>query len=187
MLERYHRSHPRFVLYVILDIVVSVLLSLVGYQFLSPAASAIDRDGNFGVVAMSDTQLVNRVRADSATTYWIGSMPQHVYTYSKVAQGVVIISYFNKSSDVTNGHFPRIAVETYRNYNDYSKRAHPLEDNNIATIATTGGMTIKFNEGSMNHEIVTFRGKSEIIEIYYADAQLATSMMKDANGLHVVK
>jgi len=64
---------------------------------------------------------------------------------------------------------------------------HPLIGANSVKIVTASGATVEFDNGSMYYENITFKDKSEIVIVSYPKSQLATTLIKNANNLKLVR
>jgi hypothetical protein len=60
---------------------------------------------------------------------------------------------------------------------------HPLGNPNSSIVDTQAGVTVRFNTAAMNYEIVTFKGKPEIVVVNYPTWQLVATLMKNAQAL----
>jgi hypothetical protein len=79
-----------------------------------------------------------------------------------------------------------LTIETYDNPSAYATNLHPFVDPNTLKLVLANGTTVEFNEAAMDFEVITLKGKQEIIVVNYPTSQLATTMTKIVNGLRLV-
>lgn len=96
------------------------------------------------------------------------------------------MTYWPQDSNIDIAKQSDLTVATYDNLEAYTTSIHPIENSNTAKLVASTGTTVKFNEASMNYEIVTFKGKPEIVVVHYPTWQLATTLMKNAEALKLV-
>jgi len=138
------------------------------------------------VVLISADQLVSHTKGDSGSVYWLGPVTGDVYSDNDNQAGVDLVSYWPKGSNPTTATLPTMTIATYDNSAVYATYVHPLSDAKTTKTVVVSGRTVRFSTDSMNHEIVTFSGKPEIVEINYPTWQTAQTLTKNAENLHLV-
>jgi hypothetical protein len=187
-LSRSKKSHSHFILYLSFDALLSATIILVGFQVVASHTSIGLRAimGHSGAVAMSSTEFIRHIKGNGDIAYWLGSISGHKYTHIDNSVSVITMTYWPQEANIDIAKQSDLTVATYNNLDAYTTSIHPIEDSNTAILVTSTGTTVKFNEGSMNYEIVTFKGKPEIVVVYYQTSQLATILMKNAANLKLV-
>lgn len=185
---RYNRAHRYFKWYLGLDMVLTSLLVFGGFAFASQPASSSQTTQlqHFGAVAMSSTELTNHIQAGNTMAYWLGPISGYKYTHIDNSLSVITVTYWAKDADINFATESKLTITTYDNIGAYTTSVHPLEDPNTAKIVSASGTTVRFDEAAMNYEIVTFKGKPEIIVVNYSTWQLAMTLMKNAEALRLV-
>jgi len=190
LVTRYRKSHPHFIFYLGLDAVLSGLLIVGGFHFLGPSTWVAHEKfvlAHPGVIPMPLDNFLDYVSREPESIYWLGSAPGDKYTVDRANGDGAMVTYFPSGSSSANANQPKETIETYKNLAAYATDVHPLMGTNSTKIVTASGTTVEFDEGSMNYENVTFKGKPEIVIISYPASQLAMTLMKSANNLKLVR
>jgi len=187
---RYNRAHPHFKWFLGLDALLATFLIFGGFAFASQPASSFQTTQlqHAGAVAMSSSEFTNHVHAYNIMAYWLGPISGYKYTHVDNSLSVITVTYWTKNADINFATESKLTVATYENIEAYTTTVHPLEDPNTVKIVSASGTTVRFSEAAiaMNYEIVTFKGKPEIIVVNYSTWQLATTLMKNAEALRLV-
>lgn len=188
---RYNRAYPHFKWFLALDAVLSIALVLGGVAFASQTSqtsqsSRVNQLTRVGTVAMSSIEFSNHIKVEGILAYWLGPISGYKHTYVHNSPFVISMTYWPQDSNINIMSQSKLSVATYDNLASYSNTMHPLEDPNTARLVTANGFTVRFNEGNTAQEIVTFKGRSEIVVVSYPTRQLVTILMKTAKALRPV-
>lgn len=187
----YHKSHPHFLLYIVLDALLSFGLVFGGFQIFRPHVSIAEELVEAGAVTISADGLIVHVKENNLDAYWLGPISGNEYAMNHEMQGVVDIFYLPETTAQSNwiAHLHaekkyRYEVKTYRNQGVWDAHTHPLlATSNTTTIKINKVLSIKINRSSMKGEIATLTGHSEIIAIAYPTAQSLDTMIQNAKNL----
>ncbi|HUX65700.1 MAG TPA: hypothetical protein VMV42_01000 [archaeon] len=186
----YHKSHPHFILYLGIDAVLSGILIAGGFHFLGPSSWVAHEKfmlAHPGVIPMPLDDLLDYVNREPESIYWLGPVAGDKYTLHRAKGDGAVITYFPDGPSPANVNHPKETIETYKNLAAYKTDVHPLMGANSLKFVTSSGATVEFNKGSTYYENVTFKDKPEIVIISYPSSQLATTLIKNANNLKLVR
>lgn len=182
---RYNRAHPHFKWYLGLDAVLTSLLVFGGVAFAYQPMSSfrMTQLEHSGAVAMSSTEFIRHINGKGDIAYWLGPISGHKYTHADNSLSVITMTYWPQGSNIDIAKQSDLTVATYDNLAAYTTSIHPIENPNTARLVASIGTTVKFNGATMDYEIVTFKGKPEIVVVYYPTWQLSATLMKNAEAL----
>lgn len=136
-----------------------------------------------GVQSMSAAELVQTIKAENRTVYWLNLKQGDSYTISSSANGIDQIFYRpvgTRASDLN--HFD-VNVGTYRDYSTYDAQPHPFLGANGRTITLPSGSTVTYNTASPNQAVVQFSNKPEVVVLNYPATQTVPTIINDAETL----
>jgi hypothetical protein len=186
--HKYSREHPRFKWLILLDAIITSLLIFGGVSYASQSSSLLRSMHlfNSGAKVISLADMTDHMKVAHTSAYWMGPISGVKYTYVDNSDSRITITYWplNSNTDVVTER--KFTVETFSDMAVYSRNLHPLEDPNSTKIVAPNGMTVQFNQASLDHEIVTFRDHPEVVVIDYPVWQLETVLMNNAEALKPV-
>lgn len=167
---------------------MSIAIVVFGFQFFISSPSASPSLAPSGGSFISAEALANQVKGESRPIYRLGPMEGYSYSLDSSHKGVDVISYLPLMGPRTLGEpQPKLVVETYQDAFTYrNSHLEPLNLNNVR-IETPTGITVQFNEVSLDFAIVTPQGKQAFAVIRYASWQFPTTLMNTANQLKLVE
>lgn len=136
-----------------------------------------------GVQTMSAAELIQSIKAENRTVYWLGSKQEDSYTNSSSANGLNQITYRPVGASVSNLNQFDVIVGTYRDYSTYDATPHPLLGANGRTTTLTSGATLTYNAASPIQAVVQFPNKAEVVVLNYPANQAVPTLINDAENL----
>jgi hypothetical protein len=136
-----------------------------------------------GIQSMSAAELVQTIKAENRTVYWLNSKQGDSYTNSSSANGIDQIFYRPVGSNASDLSQFDVSIGTYRDYSTYEAQPHPFLGANGRTITLPSGATVTYNTASPNQAVVQFSNKPEIVVINYPATQTVPTIMSDAENL----
>lgn len=187
-LSRFQRSHPHALLYLALDAVISVTVVVGGYQLLWSHPSPIETKEQIEVAVVSSHALIARATRENLDAYWLGPIAGYSYTLNDQQAGIVDIFYWPESVGASDPNRFLYEVKTYKDHKTWDAHTHTiLATANTSTITVKSGLSIKINRSSMKGVIATYADKKVILAIAYPKPQSLESMIKDVEGLRLVR
>lgn len=136
-----------------------------------------------GVQTMSAAELVQTIKAENRTVYWLNAKQGDSYTNTSSANGTDQIFYRPVGAQVSNLNQFDVNVSTYQDFATYDAQPHPLLGANGRAIALTNGATLTYNTASPNQAVVQFPNKPGVIVLNYPAFQAVPTMINDAENL----
>lgn len=136
-----------------------------------------------GVQTMSAAELIQSIKAENRTVYWLGSKQEDSYTNSSSVNGLDQVTYRAVGANVSNLNQFDVIVGTYRDYSTYDATPHPLLGANGRTTTLTSGATITYNAASPNRAVVQFPNKAEVVVLNYPANQAVPTIINNAETL----
>lgn len=136
-----------------------------------------------GVQSMSAAELVQTIKAENRTVYWLNAKQGDSYTNSSSANGIDQIFYSpvgTRASDLN--HFD-VNVGTYRDVATYDSQPHPFLGANGRAITLSSGATVTYNTASPNQAVVQFSNHPEVVVLNYPATQTVPTIINDAETL----
>ncbi len=136
-----------------------------------------------GVQSMSAAELVQTIKAENRTVYWLNARQGDSYTNSSSANGIDQIFYSpvgTRASDLNNFD---VNVSTYRDVATYDSQPHPFLGANGRTITLSSGATVTYNTASPNQAVVQFSNHPEVVVLNYPATQTVPTIINDAETL----
>lgn len=136
-----------------------------------------------GVQSMSAAELVQTIKAENRTVYWLNAKQGDSYTNSSSANGIDQIFYRPAGTRASDLNQFDVNVGTYRDYSTYDAQPHPFLGANGRTITLPSGATVTYNTASPNQAVVQFRDKQEVVVINYPGTQTVPTIINDSESL----
>lgn len=188
MFSQDRRSHPHDILYLGLVSVVSVAIVSVGFHvFAASSASALQKFEDSGVISLTSSQLVSHTKKDDGLGYWFGPRGKSTFLENDNGLGTDTISYLPEGSNPSNMHSPVVTIVTYDNEATFASAIHNMGIGSVGQFVAAGGSTVQYGLNSMKDEMVTFRGKPQIVVITYSTPQTAKTLRVNAEDLKLVQ
>lgn len=175
----------RFGKFLLMSSVLACLIGFTGLQVAQSHAPAAVNEFPFAssIQTMSATELVQLVKTENRTVYWLDAKRGETYTNSSTANGVSHIFYRPASNSVSNLNQYDFNVDTYRDYSTYDGLPHPLLGVNGRTTTLASGATVTYNVVSPTQAVVQFPNHPEVVVINYPNVQSVPSVINDAQNL----
>lgn len=188
VLNRYQRSHPHFLRYIVVDALISIAVVVGAYQLWSMGASTAGSASRMGMNLDSAKDLVKNARSGDIDTFWIGPIKGARYTLNDEVLRIADLFYWPESSGDRDPKGFLFEVKTYESQNVWDSHTHPIVTKiNTTTVTLTPNISIKINRTSMRGVIVTYADKPEIVAIRYPQSQTLASMVKNVESLKLVR
>lgn len=128
--SRYHREHPHLIRNMVIDAVVSVLTVMSIFAFVNHASAnaRLEMLRKSGAITMSAEELVEHVKQEKLTVYWLGPIQGDVYTIICTDPGEILVTYIPIGARLHDSFATAITVETY---SDVTKTGSIFESNSI--------------------------------------------------------
>ena len=166
----------------------AIVSSLVGFTGLQVAeshapATVTEVTVSSGVQTMSAAELIQTIKTENRTVYWLNSKQGESYTNSSSANGIDQIFYRPVGSSASDLKQFDVNVGTYRDYSTYDAQPHPFLGANGRTITLPSGATVTYNTASPNQAVVQFSNKPEVVVLNYPATQTVPTIINDAESL----
>ena len=138
---------------------------------------------------MSSSGLLEHVKGDNRSVYWLGPMPGAKYTTDHSEGYVDVITYLPEGSDLYNVGQPKLAVDTYDDVAAFVVHSYFSADgggDGAGKGTTPSGNSVEFNADSMESQTVWIKDVPQIVVIHYPTRQTVQSMMRDAGNLKLI-
>lgn len=168
--------------------VLGVLLVFTGVQIASSHAPAVQNQVAVvtGVQTMSAAELIQNVKAQRHSVYWLNSRAGDSYSDNASTVGVDQIFYHPEGSDASLLNQFDVMIGTYQNQSVYDAQPHPFVSGESTSLNLSTGATLTYNQTSINRGIVTFPDKPEIVVLNYPAAQAVPTLISDAQALVLI-
>jgi len=175
----------RFGRLLLIGAIVGSLVVFTGLQVADSHAPATVSETavSSGVQTMSAAELIQSIKAENRTVYWLKSKRGDSYTNSSSANGLDQVTYRTAGTNVSNLNHFDVIVGTYKDYSTYDAQLHPLLGANGRTTTLTSGATVTYNAASPNQAVVQFPNNPEVVVLDYPAAQAVPTIINDAENL----
>lgn len=175
----------RFGKFVLMSTVLACLIGFTGLQVAQSHAPASVNEFPFSssLQTMSATELVQLVKTENRTVYWLDAKQGETYTNSSTATGINHIFYRPASNSVSNLNQYDFNIDTYPDLSTYDGQPHPLLGENGRTIGLANGATVTYNVVSPTQAVVQSPNYPEVVVINYPTPQSVPSLINDAQNL----
>lgn len=168
--------------------VLGSILVFTGVQVASSHAPATQNQVAVvsGVQTMSAGELIQNVKSQGKSVYWINTRAGDSYSESSATLGVHQIFYRAEGSDASLLNQFDVMIGTYQDQATYDAQPHPFLSGESSTLNLSTGATLTYNQTASNRAIVTFPDKPEIIVLNYPTTQAVPIMINDAESLVLI-
>lgn len=165
--------------------IVSSLVVFTGLQVAQSHAPATVNEVavSSGVQTMSAAELIQSIKAEDRTVYWLNPRQGDSYTNSSSANGIDQVFYRQVGTNVSNLNRFDVNVDTYRDYTTYDAQPHPLLGANGRTTTLPSGATVTYDTASPHQAVVQFPNKPEVVVLNYPAVQAVPTLINDAENL----
>lgn len=113
--SRYRREHPHFMRNMVIDAIVSVLTVMFIFAFVNHASAnaRVEMLRKSGAITMSAEELVELVKQEKLTVYWLGPIQGDVYTIICTDPGEIYVNYIPNGTRLHDSFASSVMVETY--------------------------------------------------------------------------
>lgn len=169
----------------LMSAIVGSLVIFTGLQVADSHAPAAlsETSVSSGVETMSAAELIQSIKAENRTVYWLNAKRGDSYANKSSANGIDQITYRPAGANISDLAQFDVIVGTYKDYATYDAQPHPLLGANGRTTTLTNGATVTYNSASPNQAVVQFADKSEVVVINYPAAQAVPTLINDAENL----
>lgn len=136
-----------------------------------------------GVESMSAAELIQTIKAENRTVYWLNAKRGDSYANKSSANGIDQITYRPAGANISDLAQFDVIVGTYKDYATYDSQPHPFLGANGRTTTLTSGATVTYNSASPNQAVVQFADKSEVVVLNYPAMQAVPTIINDAGNL----
>lgn len=171
--------------FLIMSTLLASLIAFTGLQVAQSHAPATGAQGpvSSGIQTMSAAELIQLIRTENRTVYWLDSRQGDSYTKMSPSTGRDQVFYRVAGAPVSNLNQFEVNVDTYRDYSTYDLQPHPLLGANELTTSLPGGGTITYSSESPSQAFVQFADKPEVVVLNYPAVQSVPTMINDAENL----
>lgn len=169
---------------ILVPILIFTAWLVVGSSFIPVAQYPVLAES--GKQTMSTAQLIDSIKAEKLSVYWLNVKQGFSYSEASSTAGVEEIAYYPVGSTISNVNQFEVKVATYRDLALYNSQPHPLLGANGRTITLNNGATLSYDQMSPNQSLVAFPDKVQVVVIYYPANQALTTLIDDANNLALV-
>ena len=169
----------------LISVIVGSLVVFTGLQVADSHAPATVRETvvSSGIQTMSAAELIQSIKAENRTVYWLKSKQGDSYTNSSSANGLDQVTYRAEGANVSNLNQFDVIVGTYRDYSTYDAQPHPLLGANGRTTTLASGATVTYNAALPTQAVVQFPNKPEVVVLNYPAARAVPTLINDAETL----
>lgn len=184
----FRQTHPRFLWFVLVNIILSPLLVYAGFQIVNshPPMVLNALMISSGSQTISAADLVTLVKSEHKLAYWINPVAGDSYSNNSTAEGVNSISYMPSGARPKDLIQVSLTIKTYKDIAVYNEQLRPLAGPNETVITAANGTNVEYNEGLPDRMIVSFPRKPEIVVVQYPTTQNVTVFMRDAASLTLI-
>ncbi len=173
-------------------LVATIVTSLLVFSGLQVAdshapASLTSVSVSTGIQTMSAAELIQSVKTQNLTAYWLAPVPGDSYSITTSASGVNQISYYPEGSGVSNSNQSAVSVATYKDLTTYEASSHPFLGANSRTDVLNNGSTVTYSSVSPTQAFVSFPDTAQKVVISYPSNQPVPTILNDAENLVLVQ
>lgn len=113
--SRYHREHPHVVRNMVIDAIVSVLTVISIFAVVNNASANARMEvlRKSGAITMTAEELVEHVKQEKLTAYWLGPIQGDVYTIICTDPYEIYVNYIPSGARLHDSFATSVMVETY--------------------------------------------------------------------------
>jgi hypothetical protein len=188
LFKRYTGAHPHFKRNILLDAFISSALVFVVFGFLNQVADRA-RAGELlrsGGVEMTSDELVQHVKSEGITAYWLGPVQGYKYTIICKDRKEIIVTYLPQGVGLNHPDRYNLTIETYARTLKSEQAAPPniMSDNDdFVALNGTNGITYLSDP-----RMVTFKplNTDKTVEVQYPSGTPANDILVDAERLKLI-
>ena len=167
---------------------ISSVIVLVVYGAINQFAQGASRDAllRSGAISMTSVELIQHVRDEKISVYWLGPLPGYKYTIICKDRREIIVSYIPEGVSLNHPDRFNLTVETYDTSLASEGRGMSSlftdRDDFVASDGTVGTVN------SPKPQMVTLAvpGTKKVVEVQYPDAQRIYDVYFDAEHLRLI-
>ena len=202
LLENYSHSHPYFLFYLLLDLLIITFIATLIALFamsnnpttldkalIDKDAAVFDTSPLFAHIASSASEMApvgllnitKSVKESKRPVYWVGNSESNLYTIKYNCPDVsTIIYYVDKPS--TGGLTPKMMVQTFDDRNSFLIHDGSLETNSSLTNATVSdsNKVVEYDNVKMNWAAVVSPDNSQVVLLSYNTPQDTSTLISNA-------
>lgn len=191
LIQKYHQDHPRYLLYLAIDAVLSMALVFGAVQVNTSVASESDSVlfTHAGSVALTAEELKKHDPGSlhHGHEFWLGPLGGYTYTTNCLTTGVLTVTYLSPGQKATEITSPYMQISTYENQAIFEQGLHRLHGKPDATKTNIRGDLLVYDATLMN-DLTIFRAQShEIVKIKYGLPQSLETVTHDSENLQQVR
>ena len=184
---RYHSRHPHFLLYLLLDAILSFSLVGGGYA-LASSQGIFTRDTHAAAELGAIPLTLGQVRADlkdhDIALFWIGPISGAKYLTEITAPEAVSLHYLIPGAESSLVNFKFLTIKTFSDQLRYNNSAkEPLHSSPNLVKTNVRGDTVTYNPNNLRQIVVALAGSSKVVVIIYAVPQTLKFLLKDSEQL----
>ena len=190
LLQRYDRTHPHFLWFVLIDGAISVSLVFGGFAIVrtlvGPSRAHIQIE-DAGGVPLSTERLIRHFQGEKRVAYWLGPKDSNSYTPTGVEKDNVTVTYLDGGAvSLSTINEPKLTVRTFDNRKSFE--AHDPHSVSIYRTSTWNahGDEVSYDTHRMNSVVVRFKNKVQVVQIDYPKLHSASFMLTDSIALRRV-
>lgn len=187
--SRYRREHPHFMRNMVIDAIVSVLTVMFIFAFVTHASANARMEilRKSGAITMSAAELVEHVKQEKLTVYWLGPIQGDVYTIICTDPGEILVTYIPIGTRLHDSFATAISVETY---SDVTKTGSILESNSITDpddfqFANDANRTME--PIAPTFKVFNIPGTHQKVEIHYPSLASLYDERMDPDNLKIIE
>lgn len=188
VLARYSRSHPHFKRNILLDALISIALVLGGFGVFNQITekARVDTLMRSGGVAMTADELIQHVKNEKITAYWLGPKPGYRYTIICKDPSEIIITYLPEGVSINHPDRFNLTIETYSKtlMREQPSRSNIATDKDdfVASDGTIGALD------SLRPQIARFSipDTDKVVEVQYPSTKRVYDVYVDGEALTLI-
>lgn len=180
-----HKSRNRFLKFLLLNALIWPMIAYIGYQISESHAPEISETAiaASGIRALTAEQLAATVMDQRRPVFWLGRLSGDKYSENTTESGVDAVSYLPQGVEPTNYSQLGLVIKTYRDAKLFNTQLRPLSVSSGLVFENVGSITVSYDPQSLDHSVVTFKDRPQIVAISYPGFQNASTLVMDAQNL----
>ncbi len=186
----YRKPRSHFLWYISVDAFLSVFLVVGIFQFVESRQHDGDHESELmhaGAIAMSSAQIVDHIRLEGRSAYWLGPQDGAKYATNDIVPHKLTITYLPRGSDLYTPDQPKMTVQTFDDLESFQRIEHVYLDSYVTKrLVTKNGNTVIYDPRNMKSEIVFRPDDPAIIVINYTHELSQDELLTKADSLKPV-
>jgi hypothetical protein len=184
---RYHKDHPHFYLFLVLDAIVTILVSASLYN-VAFGSGILDREPHLlmdmGTTAVDLREVKHQARDHKVMFYWIGEERAGTYSTEVTDPEKVILNYLSDSKDASGMPVRLLKVIAYPSVKSFvGTTKGPLHPTKDIEITNGRGDRVVYNESQLNRIEVTLAADESIVVLEYPRPQTISQLISDSEKI----